>query len=125
MNLIGSICLDDIPKDLLRTGKNGKRYLTIYVGQRRQTSQYGHTHFIKAYVPNDRREEGLDHFIGDLKPSEYQTQESRLVAGARSHAEFENGLRDFEGRAARQAQARQYGVRNPSVAGSADDDLPM
>lgn len=82
MNLIGSICLTDIPKDLIKIGKDGKKYLTIYIGQRRQVSQFGHSHFIKAYVPRDKREEGVEHFIGDAKPSEYQTQQTRIMKGA-------------------------------------------
>lgn len=87
MNLIGSICLSDIPKEFIRTGRDGKQYLPVYIGQRRQTSQYGHTHFIKVYVPKDRREEGVEYFIGEAKPSEYQTQQSRIMAGAEAYVQ--------------------------------------
>lgn len=86
MNLIGSICLSDIPKEFIRTGRDGKQYLPVYIGQRRQTSQYGHTHFIKVYVPKDRREEGVEYFIGEAKPSEYQTPLTRVLAGAEAYA---------------------------------------
>ena len=29
MNLYGSICLSDIPKDLIQVGTNGKKYLKV------------------------------------------------------------------------------------------------
>ena len=87
MNLIGSICLSDIPKEFIRIGKDGKKYLPVYIGQRRQTSQYGHTHFVKVYVPKDRREEGVEYFIGEAKPSEYQTQQTRIMAGAEAYSQ--------------------------------------
>ena len=100
MNLIGSICLSDIPKDFIRTGKDGKKYLPVYIGQRRQPSQFGHTHFIKVYVPKERREDGVEFFIGEAKPSDYQTQQTRIMAGAEAYAQQQQG---------RQYQQPQYG----------------
>ena len=35
----GSLCLTDIPKELITVGKNGKKYLNIEIGERRQPSQ--------------------------------------------------------------------------------------
>ena len=86
MNYIGSICITDIPQEFARTGKDGKKYLPIYIGQRRQPSQYGHTHFIKVYIPKDRREEGVEHYIGEMKPSEYESQQTQIIAGAEAFA---------------------------------------
>ena len=31
MNYYGSICLSDIPKEVIKEGKNGKKYLNITV----------------------------------------------------------------------------------------------
>lgn len=67
----GSLCLSDIPKELITVGKNGKKYLNIEVGERRQTSQYGATHYVKASVKAEQKREGVNYFIGDLKPSKY------------------------------------------------------
>lgn len=67
----GSICLSDIPKELITTGKNGKKYLNIEVGERRQPSQYGATHYVKASVKAEQRQEGVNYYIGELKPSRF------------------------------------------------------
>lgn len=48
-NLYGSLCLTDIPKELITTGKNGKKYLNIVVNKRREVSQFGMTHYVKAH----------------------------------------------------------------------------
>lgn len=70
-NLFGSICLSDIPKELITTAKNGKKYLNIEVKQMRQPSQYGHTHTVKASVKRDERKDGVNYYIGNLKVSKY------------------------------------------------------
>lgn len=112
MNLIGSICLSDIPKEFIRTGRDGKQYLPVYIGQRRQTSQYGHTHFIKVYVPKDRREEGVEYFIGEAKPSEYQTQQSRIMAGAEAYVQQQQQQRSQYQQPTQRGQ--QYGRPQPT-----------
>lgn len=71
-NLYGSICLSDIPKELIVTAKNGKKYLNIQVNARREVSQYGMTHYIKAATRKEQRREGVNYYIGELKPSLYQ-----------------------------------------------------
>ena len=73
-NLMGSICLSDIPKELIRTGKNGKKYLTITVNARQTPSNFGATHYIKAYVKPEERKAGTNYFIGELKPSKPMQQ---------------------------------------------------
>lgn len=78
-NLFGSICLSDIPKELIRTGKNGKKYLTITVSERRNLSAYGDTHYIKAYAKKGTIAEGTNLFIGDLKPSTYDNQQTATM----------------------------------------------
>lgn len=71
VNLFGSICLSDIPKELITTAKNGKKYLNIEVKQMRQPSQYGHTHTVKASVKRDERKDGVNYYIGNLKVSKF------------------------------------------------------
>lgn len=70
-NLFGSICLSDIPKELITTAKNGKKYLNIEVKLMRQPSQYGYTHTVKASVKKNERKEGVNYYIGNLKVSKY------------------------------------------------------
>ncbi len=75
MDLFGSICLSDIPKELIRTSeKNGKKYLTIEVRERREPGKYGDTHYVKAYCKKDERKENVNYFIGDLKPSTFERE---------------------------------------------------
>lgn len=68
-NLFGSICLTDIPKELITTAANGKKYLTIVVNERREPSRYGHTHYIKAYCKKENQQPDVNYYIGELKPS--------------------------------------------------------
>lgn len=65
-NLFGSICISDIPKRLITTGKNGKEYLNIDIRERKSPDAYGHTHFIKVYDRNAPKGQ-QDTFIGQLK----------------------------------------------------------
>ena len=48
MNYYGSICLSDIPKEVIKEGKNGKKYLNITVWERKLASEWGHTHTISC-----------------------------------------------------------------------------
>ena len=86
VNLFGSICLTDIPKELITTAKNGKKYLNIEVKQMRQPSQFGHTHTVKASVKRDERQEGVNYYIGNLKVSKFgndgEAQETTTVEQA-------------------------------------------
>lgn len=71
----GSLCLTDIPKELITTGKNGKKYLNIEIGERRQPSQFGATHYVKASVKAEQKRDGVNYYIGDLKPSRYDNNQ--------------------------------------------------
>lgn len=83
-NLYGSLCLTDIPKELITVGKNGKKYLNIVVNERRGVSQYGMTHYVKAYVKKDQAKEGVNYYIGELKPSDYQNSGNAVTPAVSS-----------------------------------------
>lgn len=76
MNLYGYICLSDIPKELVTEGKNGKKYLSIEVNELREPSQYGTTHAVKVSVKKEQKREGVNYYVGNLKPSKYGNNES-------------------------------------------------
>ncbi len=98
-NLFGSICLSDIPRELIHTNeKNGKKYLTVVINERRTPSNYGYTHYIKAYAKKGEAPEGVNLYIGELKASQY---------GSNSQSQ----------------QQPQSPV--PPVPQSSDDDLPF
>lgn len=74
----GSICLSDIPKDCIQTGKNGKLYLNVSIMARREVSQWGHTHNIIVDIPKEKRVQGQKPiYIGNLKPSTRQASTSQ------------------------------------------------
>ena len=77
-NFYGSICLSDIPKELIFEAKNGKKYLNIDVYERREVGQYGDTHNIKISIQKDKREEGKNYYIGNLKPSKFDNEQAAV-----------------------------------------------
>lgn len=81
-NLYGSLCLTDIPKELITVGKNGKKYLNIVVNKRREVSQFGMTHYVKAHCKKEQQREGVNYYIGELKPSNYQNNNAAQEANA-------------------------------------------
>lgn len=75
MNYYGSICLSDIPKEVIKTGKNGKKYLNISIWEREKPSEWGQTHTISCAPKKEERQEGVNYLIGDLKPIEARKAE--------------------------------------------------
>lgn len=63
--MIGSLCLSDIPKDLIKEVqcKDGvkRAYINIAVAKRKETSQTGETHFMTCGTKENKV------FIGGLK----------------------------------------------------------
>lgn len=72
MNLYGSICLTDIPKELFRKADNGKVYLNLRIYERKEIGKFGHTHVASCAPRKDEQKEGVNYFCGDFKVSEPQ-----------------------------------------------------
>ena len=68
MDFYGSICLSDVPRRLIKEGKDGKKYLNINIVERKEPSQYGETHFITASCKKEDQVEGENRFIGGCQP---------------------------------------------------------
>jgi hypothetical protein len=81
-NLYGSICLSDIPNELITESKNGKKYLNIEVTALRQPSQYGATHAVKMSCKKADRKEGVNYYIGNLKPSKFGNEDATAAQTA-------------------------------------------
>ena len=64
MNLHGSICLSDIPRDVIKRAANGKLYVNIQINERRETDRYGNTHNITCKPKRDEVVEGVNYYIG-------------------------------------------------------------
>ena len=43
-----NICLDDVPAEWIKTGKNGKRYIRLELNERKNIDQYGNTHGVSV-----------------------------------------------------------------------------
>jgi hypothetical protein len=57
MSLINiSICLTDIPKDKIKQGANGKKYINLCLSKRKETGKYGETHTLFVSQTKDERE---------------------------------------------------------------------
>ena len=54
------------------TTKDGKTHkcINITIGERKTPSTYGHTHFLKVGIKKEQQKQGLNYFVGDLKPSQ-------------------------------------------------------
>ncbi len=74
--LYGPFNLSKIKKEEIYTAKNGDKIINISICKRRTPSAYGHTHYIKQYVPKDRIKQGENYFIGELKTGGQQAQQT-------------------------------------------------
>lgn len=76
MMLYGSICLSEIPRELIKKikCKDGKErcFLNVSVIERKEKGQFGDTHFISCAPKKDERKEGVNYICGDLKTYEPQ-----------------------------------------------------
>lgn len=72
MNLYGSICLTDIPRELFRKADNGKVYLNLKIWERKEVGKFGHTHVASCAPRKDEQKEGVNYLCGDFKVSEPQ-----------------------------------------------------
>jgi hypothetical protein len=69
--LHGSICLSDIPRELIKkvSCKDGKDrlFLNISVSKKKVPDHFGYTHFVSCAPKKEERKEGVQYIIGDLK----------------------------------------------------------
>ena len=99
----GSICLTDIPKELISTGNNGKKYLNIAIFANKDgANQWGNTHYMTCAPKKEERKEGVNYIIGNLKER-----------GGESANQVDN------------INAPKGEETAPQQAGGSDDDLPF
>lgn len=84
MNLFGSICLSDIPREQMKKVmcKDGKEriYLNIFIGEKKAPQAFDgkvFTHSVSCAPKKEERKEGVNYYIGDL-----QTYEPQLLVTA-------------------------------------------
>ena len=91
MNLFGSICLSDIPREQMKKVmcKDGveRIYVNVFIGERKEPSRFGNnvfTHFVSCAPKKEERVDGKSYFIGDLQTHNPQpsTPTAEQVASA-------------------------------------------
>ena len=72
--LTGSICLSDIPRDVMKKVMckvgNEKIFVNIAVCERKEAVTFGdrtYTHFISCAPKKEERKDGVNYFIADLQ----------------------------------------------------------
>lgn len=75
--LLGSICLSDIPKEVMKKVmcKDGKEkiFVNIAICERKEAATFGdrtYTHFVSCAPKKEERKDGVNYFIGDLQTYE-------------------------------------------------------
>lgn len=54
------ICLSDLPKDKIKQGDNGKKYIQLVCNERKEKDKYGNTHTISVSRTKEERERKTD-----------------------------------------------------------------
>ena len=81
-NFYLDICLSDIPKERIKTAKNGKKYLKAIINPRREPDSDGYDHYIAAFVPKEERNDGEGPaFIGRAQDKNAQREQREQFYG--------------------------------------------
>lgn len=84
-NLYLDICLTDIPKELIKTASNGKKYLKAIIRPRKETDRDGYDHYIAAWVPRDQRnDDDRPMFIGRAQDKDLQQPQGQQHPAAKN-----------------------------------------
>lgn len=97
MNLRGSICLSDIPREQIKKANNGKLYVNIRISERREPDVYGNTHNIDCKPKKEERIEGVNYYIGKAQhwqPVEQVTPQDIDAAPAADSLPWEDNSQD-------------------------------
>jgi hypothetical protein len=68
----GIIYLNDDVKKVIKTSKNGNKYISISVIEKKEVDQYGNSHFITVFIDKDNKP-----IVGNLKPLEFKEEEKQ------------------------------------------------
>ncbi len=74
--IVLNICVSDLPKDKIITGRNGKEYINLVLDERREVSQFGETHTITLSQSKEEREaKATKVFVGGGKEYVFERRE--------------------------------------------------
>ena len=94
-NFYLDLCLSDIPKELIKTASNGKKYLKAIINPRQTPDTDGYDHYVAAFVPKDQRQQGdRPAFFGRAQEKHYDDsqQPARQQPAARKPVNVETDL---------------------------------
>lgn len=82
--IVLDICLSDIPKDKIKTGTNGKRYIKLTLSEMRQADRWGNTHTLYVTQTKEEREARADRqWVG--KGVDYSRKDEGSNGGSNSN----------------------------------------
>lgn len=71
-----SICVTDLPKDAVKVGSNGKKYLNLVVDERKYPDTYGNTHSVALSMTKEERQAGKQKvYVGSGKEFIFNNQQ--------------------------------------------------
>ena len=94
-NFYLDLCLSYIPKELIKTASNGKKYLKAIINPRQTPDTDGYDHYVAAFVPKDQRQQGdRPAFFGRAQEKHYDDnlQPARQQLAARKPVNVETDL---------------------------------
>lgn len=72
-----SICLSDIPKELIKMADNKKKYISLVVDKRREPDKFGNTHTVYINQTKEEREaKEAKIYVGNGKEYIFNNQQS-------------------------------------------------
>ena len=72
-NLYLDLCLSDIPKERIKTARNGKKYIKAIIKPRREPDADGYDHYVAAFIPAaERQQDDRPAFFGRAQLKEEQ-----------------------------------------------------
>lgn len=88
-NLYLDLCLSDIPKERIKTARNGKKYIKAIIKPRREADADGYDHYVAAFIPAaERQQDDKPAFFGRAQLKD----EQRHVGGQDFRRESHNTL---------------------------------
>lgn len=64
------ICLSDIPKHVIRTGKNNKKYVALRLVQLDEVSQYDNDGIVAIDIKKEDQQNGEKYIVGNSRSAE-------------------------------------------------------
>ena len=86
-----SICVSDIPKELIKKHENGKSYMNITVAPKKEVDKFGNTHTVYMSQTKEQREaKNEKYYIGSGKEIIFNNNHSTAPTASVPHPADDN-----------------------------------